>query len=138
MEFSQRVLGYRSFWDEPDIRALVRESKNFDESSEKIEEAKSLLIFQTTKQHTWLVSSKERLYCILDDGRKPKPRIQWSLSKKRLKASGAYTNSIKTRSKTESTGVIDIGIRHKYWLYTKRLFPDKSIEHKVEELLSNT
>lgn len=138
MKFSQRILGYRSFWDEPDIHTLIRESKNFDESSEKIETAKSLLIFQTTKQHTWLVSSNERLYCILDDARKPKPRIQWSLSKKTLKASGAYKNMIKSRSKTEKTGLIDIGIRHKGWLYTKQLFRDEVIEEAVDKLLSNT
>ncbi len=72
MKLAQRVLGYRKFWDEPEIRELIAQSRDFN-PPESVDASKSLLIFPTSKQQTWLASSSTRLYCILDDVRRPTP-----------------------------------------------------------------
>lgn len=138
MTFANRILGYRKFWGEPDICALIKRSKNFDSSSESPDQSKSLLIFQTSKQQTWLVSTTKRLYCILDDVRKPKPKVQWAILKENLGSKDNYANAISFRSKTERTGRVDIGVQHKNWLYTKQFFSETSIDIQINNLLSKT
>src|SRR5271166_3290397 len=41
----------------------------------------ALLIFKTPKQHTWLVATQKKLYCVLDDAdrRKTGELVQWAL-----------------------------------------------------------
>ncbi len=137
MKLSSRILGYREFWGEEDIRFLIKRSKNFT-SDESPDKAKSLLIFQTSKQQTWLVSTSKRLYCILDDIRKRSPKIQWSTAKESFGSGANYIAAISTRTKTEKTGLVDIGPMHKNWLYTKAFFNKVSIEKEIDALLSKT
>ncbi len=138
MKLANSILGYRKFFCETDIRNLISRSKNFDISNESPEQAKSLLIFQTSKQQTWLVSSSIRLYCILDDVRKSKLSIQWSLPKTSIGNNGNYDDAISCRQKTEKTGYVDIGWQHKNWLYTKQFFIQTPINEQINQLMKNT
>ena len=127
-KLAARILGYRRFYDEPQIRKLVEDFKDFDSSQESADSAQSLIIFQTSGQQTWLMSSNKRLYCILDDVRRPRPRVQWSLPKSKVK--------IRTRPKTEKTGLVDFDPRRRSWLFSERLFEEKSIADSITALLN--
>jgi len=109
MKIAKNILGYRNFWGEEEIKELIRRSKAFDSANESPSSSLSLLIFQTSKQQTWLVSTSERLYCILDDIRKPRPKIQWSSKKQSLSPDGNYESVIVTGPKSEKSGLVDIG-----------------------------
>lgn len=138
MDFAKHILGYRSFLSEPEICQSIRHSKNYNADIESPEQAKCLLIFETSKQHTWLVSTNERLYCILDDVRKPEPHINWSVQKKTLIGQPGEDSPIKSRSKSENTGLVDVGLRHKNWLFSKRLFTQQPIDKVIQNLLTDS
>jgi hypothetical protein len=89
-----------------------------------------LLIFSTSKQHTWLVPFADKLACILDGAstREKGSLIQWVHPKS--KARPIVAVPYKPR-----TGLVSIGPR-KNWLYSVRLYPTTSdIESAVEKLL---
>ena len=127
MNFSKRILGYREFSPVEDISDMVVKDKGAGVLNE---ETKKLNIFQTSKQKTWLVSIDDRLYCVLDDVRTPKPQIKWDLPVADIKDS----IKISTQSPTEKTGMIDIGINHKDWLFSKNLFTETSIDQEIRKI----
>jgi hypothetical protein len=55
-----------------------RDNADLNTDAEKASKAKALLIFATSQQQTWLVASREKLYCVLDD-MKDDPKIWWDL-----------------------------------------------------------
>ena len=136
MNLVESLLGYRSFSSEPEIRESIKKSKSHDSSSESLDDAGSLLIFETSRQHTWLVATGERLYFILDDARKPAPEIKRAVRRSDLKARPDGRIAVDTRSKSTSTGLVDVGLRRRGWLYSKDLFSsERPIEHAIGELL---
>ena len=137
MSLVESLLGYRSFASEPEIRRSIEQSKYYDASKESPEDADSLLIFDTSRQHTWLVATQERLYFVLDDVRKPAPRIRRSVLRSELKAQPDGRVAVVTRPKSTHTGLVDIGLRRRGWLYSRGLFPsERSIERAVDNLLA--
>ena len=80
---------------------------------------------------------RKPLYCILDDVRKKHPHINWSMPKSDMKDANGIKLNIASRDKTDRTGLVDIGGKHKRWLYTKKLFSSKDIETSIEEFLDN-
>ena len=137
MSLVESLLGYRSFSSEPEIRRSIEQSKAFDASKESPEDAGSLLIFDTSRQHTWLVATGERLYFILDDVRQPGPRIRRSVSRDDLKALLDGKVAVNKRPKSDRTGLVDVGLRRRGWLYSKELFSsDRPIERAVNDLLA--
>ena len=52
MSLVESLLGYRAFSSEREIRRSIETSKGYDSSRESPEDARSLLIFETSKQHT--------------------------------------------------------------------------------------
>jgi hypothetical protein len=105
---------FRPFLSEDDIKRAITRSKNYE--AEGYANANALLIFSTSTQQTWLVASKSRLYCLLDDRRNPDSKVRWS-----MKLFEAAASNIRARNYKDRTGYIDIG-RHTDWLYTKSLF----------------
>ena len=136
MNLIENLLGYRSFSSELEIRESIKKSKSHDSSSESLDDAGSLLIFETSRQHTWLVATRERLYFILDDARKPAPEIRRTVRKSDLKTRPDGRIAVVTRSKSTRTGLVDVGLRRRGWLYSKDLFArQRPIEDAIHELL---
>ena len=136
MSLVQSLLGYRSFASEPEVRKSIEHSMYYDASTESPEDAGSLLIFDTSRQHTWLVTTGKRLYFVLDDVRQPAPRVRRSVPTSELKVQSDGEVAVITRPKSVHAGLVDIGLRRRGWLYSKRLFPpDRPIERAVNELL---
>ncbi len=137
MSLVETLLGYRSFASEPEIRRSIEQSKYYDASKESPEGAGSLLIFDTSRQHTWLVATGERLYFILDDVRQPALRIRRSVPRSELRVQPDGGVAVVTQPKSVHTGLLDIGLRRRGWLYSKNLFPsERPIERAVNDLLA--
>lgn len=132
MQIKKHFLGQRDFWSEEEIRALVGGSAEFDPSAESLDDAEALLIFETSKQHTWLIVSSERLYCVLDDNRKPEPALQWTLDRDELMEGDRLVAPIRTRDKSARAGLLDIGPR-KSWLFSKTLYSSGSLEEALTD-----
>jgi hypothetical protein len=130
-------LGKSEFKTSDEIIATVRQHKDFDANSENLETAEAMLIFQTSKQQTWLVVTSLRLYCVLDDLEKSSTRVQWSIPIETIADDqGQFKITIQTRDKTPRTGLLDIGDRRS-WLFSKKLFASEPIEAKIRDLVTH-
>ena len=137
MSLVESLLGYRRFSSEPEIRESMAKSQYYDSSKESPDNAGSLLIFETARQHTWLVATAERLYFILDDVRKPGSRIGRSIRRNELKLRPDGKVVVNTRPKSVNAGLVDVGLRRRGWLYSKKLFSsERPIERAVNDLLA--
>jgi hypothetical protein len=114
------LLGRRYFYKQKDIIDTTRNSKHYNSQVENLSQVEALKFFQTSKQRTWLVSTNERMYCILDDNRKEIPHIRWSIPKNNLIYDNKVSIEIKTQNYSEKSGLIDIGQIHN-WLYSQKI-----------------
>jgi len=128
--------GRTDFETDEGIRQFITRSRNFDPNTEDPSEAELLLIFQTSNQQTWLVATRERLYCILDDIRKDQPHINWSMPKGQLVTDNKVTVEIVTKERRKRSGLVDISSKHENWLYTKHLFSESGIEDQIRNLIA--
>jgi hypothetical protein len=134
-ELRSLLLGWREFKSREEIVRYIVNSVNFDSTTESPESAKALLLLQTAKQRTWLVATGERLYCILDDVRKPEPHINWSLPRRQVMEDGNVVLDIRPHDRTERTGLVDFGPEHRRWLYTRDLFERGDVASAIREFL---
>ena len=129
--------GGRRFAEQDEICERIKYSRNYE--GEDPHTAKTLLLFDTTKQHTWLAATKKRMYCILDDVRKENPRNQWSIPVNELKDNSGevivHISSGESRQ-GKNSGLVHIGQRRN-WLYSKRHFRQRSVEEEVTKLIEN-
>lgn len=87
----------------------------------------SLLIYETRRQRTWLVASRNVLCCILDDNntRRAQTLVQWTILK---------TKALPVIARPDD-GVVDIG-PHRNWLYSLHLFPSAArLEQSIGDLI---
>ena len=117
------------------VASSISNSKNFNPETENPRDADALLIFSTAKQQAWLVATSERLYGVVDDLRKERPRINWSMPKRKLVSDENVSAKLICRDKNELSGLIDIGDSCTNWLYTKRLFVDDHIKNQIRSLI---
>lgn len=135
MDIRKFFLGTDEFKSPEEIIELIRTSAEFNAQQEDTSGAEALLIFQTSKQQTWLVATRARLYCVLDDLNKSFTRVQWSISADRLVVDDRVAVEISASDKTERTGRLSIG-DHRNWLFSKKLFPTEGPEARVKELIT--
>ena len=139
---SEKLETFRTFWSgnrpfasENEIPIFIKRDDR--SSGDSLADVRSLKIFDTSKQHTWLVASSERLYCVLDDVSKDEPRVQWAISKTELRdKNGDLQVRATSRSRYKSTGLLDIA-HHRNWLFSKSLFSPSSLKEAVKELVEN-
>ena len=130
-------LGRGYFKTADEVIDIVAQSDNFDSSNETKVKTDALLIFQTLKQQTWLVSSTKRLYCVLDDIDKGFTKIQWSIPSHELCLNGKIIANISTQDKTRETGLLNLNER-KNWLFSKKLFTLYGVESSIRDLILRT
>jgi hypothetical protein len=120
--------GVECFLTESAIRDAVRQTGLLSKGDEIY---RSMQIFSTISQTTWLLFSKSTIFCALDDDttRKSGKIVQWSLP-------AAKADPINAREKRQGVGLIDIGERRN-WLYSTTLFsaPDL-IENEVRRAIA--
>jgi hypothetical protein len=89
-----------------------------------------LLIFSTSRQHTWLVPFGDRISCVLDgtSTREKGRLLQWVIEKSRAEPIVAVPYK-------KTVGMVSIGNKRD-WLYSVRLYPQPSdIESAIRKLL---
>jgi hypothetical protein len=134
-DFTSLMLGWREFKSREEIAEYVAHSVNFDPTLEDPRTTKTLLLFQTSRQRTWLAATPERLYCILDDVRKPEPHINWSMPRAKIIENGEVGLEIRPHDRTARTGLVDFGDEHRRWLYTRDLFDRGDVVAATREFL---
>ena len=95
----------------------------------------TLLIFETSKQHTWMVTTTSKTYILLDDEhtRASKRLIQASFDK-------AKTLPLEVRNASRFKGlrVVKFAAQETWWYYSAKLFPTKkAFTSAVQKLISN-
>ena len=128
------LLGQNEFKSPNEIIQVLRDSPNFDPAKEDTATAEALLIFQTSKQQTWLVATRARLYCVLDDLRRSFTRVQWSIGAEKLTQAGNVAAQVSTLDRTTRTGLLEINERRN-WLFSKKLFTNRSLEDEIKGLI---
>ena len=138
MEKFSFFIGRTGFESEEGIKEVIQNSRHFEAAKETPQEANALLIFGSPKQQTWLVSTGERLYCILDDIRKDEPHLNWVMPRSQLVTGDAISIDLVTHESRRSSpafGLVDVGPKHKDWLFSKRLFKRVSVEEAIRDLI---
>lgn len=138
MKSLKQFFGHREFWSEEEIAGHIVHSKNFRPEEEDPANAETLLFFETSTQHTWLVATAHRVYCILDDIRKPAPHINWAMSRSRIFEGSEMTLPITARDTSSRTGVLNFGPKHQRWLYSKHLFKGEDPVSRVNVFLKDS
>lgn len=138
MELNSFFSDRTTFESVESIKNFIKNSKNYDSSKESPEKSNSLLIFNTSSQQTWLIATEMRLYCILDDLRKPTLHINWSINRDQIIQNNKIIIDLNTRDKTENTGLLDIGKYHNKWLFSKKLFLRESIITMLKTMLTKS
>jgi hypothetical protein len=129
------LFGKREFEGEDGIKKLVATSDDFEPGKDgDVAKATPRLIFETRSQHTWLVATRARLYCVLDDIRSPEAELKWSLVPKETDAGDIHVRS--HDAKPDRFGLVDITSRHKDWLYSRDLFVAEPIDAVIRDLMA--
>ncbi|MHC9419868.1 hypothetical protein ACYZX9_14865 [Sphingomonas citri] len=135
MRLSDLFAQPRSFYSEEKILQFIssdRRTRGF-----KLARAKMLLIFDTSKQRTWLVADDKHLHCVSDWSREPEPKLRWSIGRSKIVKNDRISLDIGTADHTGDIGYVRIDGK-KPRFYSKRLFTDKPIGEVIRELLAET
>ena len=135
MKVDRFLFGVREHFSKADIVSKIVSSKNYQRELEEGDRPSSLLLFETSKQHTWLVATRRRLYCILDDVRNSEPKVNWSMARSALVENGTLKIDLKSRDKSSTAGMVDIGHKHPNWLFSKKFFTDKKVAEEIRDLV---
>jgi hypothetical protein len=133
----QFLLGEGGFKTEDEIKQIVQSLPNVNHEGESTAEAQTMVIFKTSKQQTWLVTTNLRLYCVLDDVDRKFTNVQWWMNKDKLiDPSGNVAAQIGARERSTNSGLLDIGER-RGWLYSKQLFANEPITNQVARAIKD-
>lgn len=123
------ILDPRGFLTNEGVRKLIADSQ-FVENSESVKNP--YLIFETSRQRTWLVPTDLRLICVLDDEgtRLNRRLIQWHIP---LGAAQPVT----TDPYKANSGLLHIG-KKRNWIYSKSLHPSSmQLEREVRDMIAS-
>ncbi len=129
------LIGTRDFKQSSDIIGIAAQSEAFNSGVESVDKAGTLLIFENSNQHTWLVCTSERLYCLLDDVRKPDVKVNWFMNKADIVQNAEVSLSITARPHSDRAGLVNFGKNHQNWYYSYRLFADQSVEQRLKAFI---
>ncbi|OYY72659.1 hypothetical protein [Sphingomonas sp. 28-63-12] len=117
--------GTESFLTETGVRTAIRQGADLAADDEIY---RTMRIFSTQSQTTWLAFSKQKVFLLLDDAstRASGLLVQWVLPRDQA-------SPVLARPRSPGLGLLDIGPR-KNWLYSTSLFA--SPEHLQKEITS--
>ena len=131
-------LGTRELLNEFEVALEIKTSKNYENEIADGETPSALLIFDTSKQRSWLVSTSKRLYNILDDVRKEAPHVNWSIPRQAIVVDDELKLNVSFEKTSANSGVVLIGPEHKSRKFSTKLFNNLSIDKSIESLVSST
>ena len=138
MSFFNKLLGFRDFSKLGEIKDFISSNYTLDQD-ESITNAQELIIFETSRQKTWLIVTSKKMFCVLDDVDKDTFEVRWHLTKDKLVSDNKVILDIKIdHDYKENTGLVDFGQNHREWLYSKKLFPTKDkLKDKIVGLITH-
>ncbi|MCY0095050.1 hypothetical protein [Hoeflea ulvae] len=129
----------RPFLTPDQIRNVITQSVNYpSHDGTDPARARALLLFQTSVQQTWLVRTERRLYCILDDRRKPTAHINWSMAMSEIVHNDDLLLEISLDEQSpvsSKSGLVHFGPSHRNWLYSKKLFASEPLAEQLDRFL---
>ena len=131
------TLDFVGFFTEPAIRAIVKEA--FGRRLDSVR--KTLLLFRTPAQRTWLVASENDLYIVIDDEetRVGNRFVQSTFAKSRTVPIKSRSYNLAPQSVTSE--VVQFAAQvgaDTWWLYSLDLFPDfASLESAISTLIES-
>ena len=133
--FLRHVLGHdRRFHSQNEIRAWMQDA--FDEDENFIT-SDMLLLFEGTKQHTWLLTTDKALYCIFDVIGEPEPRVKWRIPREHALRDGRLSLQIapsELSPSSERQGFVTINAKPKR-KYSKLLFQRHPVDQAIRVML---
>jgi hypothetical protein len=115
-----------------EIRDAVR--LRYEAKPDDFADGELLLIFETSKQQTWLMATDRALYCVTERIDDEHADVRWRISKSEIISDGGFILPIRTEDKSESSGYVTFNGKRAR-LYSKRLFTDVPIERRVKSML---
>ncbi len=122
----------RSFHSQASIRTALGQRKG----DEDFTRAEMLLIFETRRQHTWLLATAKALYCVLDNRREPHARRLWRIPRDEIVRDGMLVLPVNEAELTERDSYVVInGKRPRK--FTRDLFKTMTITDSVKSMLGS-
>jgi hypothetical protein len=114
----ERYIDPVGFYTKAGLARLVMESGLVTDDERVVDQ---LLLFETPRQHTWVIATSRQLVCILDDEntRATGRLIQWRLPLDQA-------TPIRARTSERGNAVVDIGTKRS-WLYSRHLHSDEQL-----------
>lgn len=136
MALINKILGYRDFSKLEDIKNYIASNYSL-EPGENILTAEGIIIFQTSRQKTWLIASEKKLFCVLDDIENDSFEVRWQMSKTDLFQGRNLNFEVKVNPNySPTTGSVDLGNNHKEWLYSKKLYRSEAeLKNSISDLI---
>ncbi len=125
--------GLRPFAELNEIISTVKRSKYFNSVNEDINNATKIQLLDTSQQRTYLVSTGERIYKIVDDRRSNSPKIQWSRKINKVFDDGKFKGHLIPRSENTYNLVME-AIPDKLNLVSRKLFANIDFADAVANL----
>ena len=126
----RNLIDFRRFAEPRDLLHAVQEGQASPKADENIKSAITIMAFETSNQRNWLLFTSKRVYCLLDDRRKEKPKVRWSVP-----ISKSSNTNIEVRDYTKDSGVIVVDADNTL-LYSKRLFSDMTPIQRIDLIKS--
>lgn len=129
MRIFRNILGYRDFNQLKSIKDFLVSKNLVDKKN--VDLLKQIVLFDTSKQRTWLLADNENVFCFLDDTTKDSFEFRWKEKKSNLRGNIRVTPNVKPKA-----GIVDFGEKHKRWYYSKDIYhSDYDVIRKINDLL---
>jgi hypothetical protein len=126
----EKYIDPRGFYTREGLSQLIAKSGSFQEGEKIVD---MFLLFDTLRQHTWIISTNRKLFCVLDDEntRFNRRLIQWEMPL-------IEAEPIRVRTSAKGNPIVDIGQRRN-WRYSRHLYPtEESILEKIKRLIETS
>lgn len=126
-----KILGFRELLPLEAVKTKLVSKYLVDKDA--LNDLKHLLLFQTNAQTTWIIASREEVFCFLDDARKDDIILRWHDQIENIKDHITIDWDY-----NEKFARVDFSPNHKNWLVTKDNFiSEEDFENNIDKLLSN-
>ena len=135
------AVSQRKFWDEDRIKRQVEQwvedaNKRLHARQPQLahetnaDNFRTMVLFSTPKQRTWLVADRWSVYCVLDDIRWEEPRVQWVAKPTEVQPRRAESDI------SPESGAVYFGEHGKDWLFSKDLFRGRDVVAAIQQFLT--
>lgn len=130
------LLGRSDFNDVSDIVETVSKFTKFNDKTENLSLASSLLVFKSQTQQCWLIITSQRIYFVVDDNEVSETKTLWARDRENIVKDGRIDLELKIISQSKESSKLLFGKMNNGFLFTNSLFKDQTITGLILELVS--